>query len=128
MSHELGEKKAVLIVGHGSRLRYFQRPMEKLVHDLRKNKQYKKVYCCYLEITPPSLGDAIKASVEDGAEEILILPYFLLMGNHVKFDIPNIVKQAQKKYQSRAKLKLCPYLGYDEKILEVVQERLKGAL
>ncbi len=116
-----------MIVGHGSRLRHFQKAMQQLARDLNKDKRFKAVYCCYLEITAPSVPAAISTCVKDGAEEILILPYFLLMGNHVKSDIPNLVRAAQNQYRSRAKIKLSPYLGYDPKILAVVKRRLKEA-
>ena len=99
--------------------------MEQLAHQLRRDKRFPMVLCAYLEITPPSILDAIDQCVRQGADEILILPYFLLMGNHVKFDIPRIVSSAKRKYRFMAKIKLCPYLGYHEKITAVVKQRLE---
>ena len=101
--------------------------MEQAAKVLRRSRQFFSVDCAYLEITPPSISDAIDASVQKGAKKILVLPYFLLMGNHVKSDIPRIVSQARKKYRSQASVLLCPYLGYHKKIVSVMRERLKQA-
>ena len=122
------KKRAVLIVGHGSKLKGFQTSMEQLARRRKKDKRFPMVLCAYLEITPPSILEAICRCVQKGANEIMILPYFLLMGNHVKSDIPHLVSLARKKYRLQAKIVLCPYLGYHENILEVVKERLRQAL
>ncbi len=120
------KKKAVLIVGHGSKLKGFQRPMEQLARRLRQRKQYLIVLCAYLEITPPSIVDAIEHCIKKGADEVLVLPYFLLMGNHVKIDIPRIVSRAKKRYAKQAEIRLCPYLGYDDRLAEVAEKRLRA--
>jgi len=54
----------------------------------------------------------------------LVLPYFLLMGVHIKEDIPKIVRLLRRKYRAKIKIILCPYLGYHEKIVSVVSQRL----
>ena len=121
------KKRAVLIVGHGSKLKGFQKSMEQLARRIRRDRQFAIVLCAYLEITPPPISEAIDRCVQKGADEIRVLPYFLSMGNHVKSDIPRLVSLARKKYRGQAKIMLCPYLGYDEKIVAVVQERLDEA-
>jgi sirohydrochlorin ferrochelatase len=118
-------KTAVLIVGHGSRLKGFKKAIEKVASSLRRDGLFFLVQCAYLEVTPPSIPDAIDACVRKGAREVRILPYFLLMGNHVKTDIPEIALKAGRKYRGKAKITLCPYLGFHEKIVAVVKERLK---
>ena len=101
--------------------------MEKLAARLRQAGKHDFVSCAYLEITRPSIQESIDRFVQKGAKEVLVLPYFLLMGYHTKFDIPKIVSAQKKKYRQRARIKLCPYLGYHEKIVSVVQERLREA-
>ena len=101
--------------------------MEQLARRLKEDRRFSMVVCAYLEITPPSVLGAIDACVQKGSNEILVLPYFLSMGNHVKTDIPRLLALARKKYRREAKIALCPYLGYHEKIMAVVKERLKEA-
>ena len=118
------KKKALIIVGHGSRLRGFQAAMEKVARNFRADKSFGLVLCAYLEITPPSIPDAIDLCLKKGAREIFVLPYFLLTGRHVTEDIPKIVSAARKKHGRKVRIKLCSYLGYHEKIVEVARERI----
>lgn len=117
-------KRALLIIGHGSKQKGFQAAMEKVAKKLRQEKEFNWVDCAYLEVTPPLIPQAIDLCAQKGAKEISVLPYFLLTGLHVTVDIPEIVASARKKYRGRVKIKLCPYLGYDEKIVEVVRQRI----
>ena len=116
-----------MIVGHGSRIKGFEKTMERVASSLRHDGRFFLVKCAYLEITPPSVTAAIDVCVEKGASEVRVLPYFLLLGNHVRTDIPKLVAQAKKKYRGRAKIWLCPYLGFHEKIVAVVKDRLRQA-
>ena len=118
-------KRAVIIAGHGSRLAGFQKTMEQVARELRRDSRYPIVTCAYLEISAPSIAVAIERSVQKGADEIRILPYFLLMGNHVKTDIPRLAALERKKYKRRVKIVICPYLGYHKNLLAVVKDRLK---
>ena len=82
------------------------------------------VVCAYLEINKPSISDAILRAVRKGAREVRILPYFLLEGKHVVRDIPMIVRQARARHGAKVRIRLCPYLGYDTRIVSVVRDRL----
>ena len=99
--------------------------MEKVARRIKKGGGYFFVGCAYLEITPPSIGEAIEGCARKGADRIFILPYFLLKGRHTQSDIPRIVRQARKKYSGKVKVHLCQYLGYHEKIVEVVRKRIR---
>ncbi len=118
-------KKAAIIVGHGSKMRGFQAAMEKVALNLRNRGAFDFVSCAYLEITPPSIERAIDSLARRGATKIFVLPYFLLMGVHIREDIPKIVKSVRRKYRSQVEIILCPYLGYHERIVSVVSQRLR---
>ena len=113
----------MILVGHGSREAGFSWAMEKVASGIRSDKRFAGVSCAYLEIAKPSIEEAIDLSVEKRSKEIRILPYFVLTGRHVKSHIPEIVAAARKKY-SGVKIILCPYLGYDEKIVSVAKTRI----
>lgn len=85
---------------------------------------YASVRCAFLEINSPSIPNAIDMAIQDGAKEVRVLPYFLLTGRHVVNDIPRIIRDAKEHHGKRAKIVLCPYLGFDNKLVELVQERI----
>ena len=98
--------------------------MKKVAEALIKERRFGEVICAYLEITKPSIPEAIDGAVKGGASEIRVLPYFLLTGKHVTRHIPQIVARARRKHKNRVKILLCPYLGYHEKIVSVVKQRI----
>ena len=117
-------KKALVLVGHGSKLKGFQAPMEKVAKKIRGSQTFDFVECAYLEITSPLIPEAIDRFVEKSIREVFVLPYFVLKGMHTQVDIPEIIKVAQKKYKNKVKIVLCPYLGYDDGIVSLVQKRI----
>ncbi len=119
------KKVAVVLVGHGSREKGFQSAMEKVARRLKAQKKYDFVRCAYLEITPPSIPEAAAWCARKGARKIFVLPYFLLKGRHTQSDIPQIVKRLKAEYLGLVHIVLCPYLGYHDRLVSVVTERLR---
>lgn len=116
---------AIVLVGHGSKAAGFDKTMRQVVTKLTQQKKYASVCCAYLEINSPSIPEAIAAHIKNGAKEVRVLPYFLLTGRHVIHDIPKIVRDAQLRHAREAKVILCPYLGFDPKLVKLVQERIE---
>jgi len=53
------------------------------------------VACAYLELTEPSLSQAVAQAVEEGYLHIRVLPMFLGVGKHVREDLPVLMAQLQ---------------------------------
>ena len=98
--------------------------MQKVAGVLRRDKRFGSVLCCFLEVSGPSIPEAIGICIEKGAKEVRVLPYFVLTGKHVTRDIPRIVAEASHKHHGQARIILCSYLGYHQKIVDVVKERI----
>ena len=113
----------MVLVGHGSKAKGFDRAMKRVALRLR-GQDCGEVRCAYLEINRPSISEAIEKAARSGAREIRVLPYFVLAGKHVVRDIPKIVSEARRKHGRKIKIKLCPYLGYDERIVGVARDRI----
>lgn len=111
-----------ILVGHGSKTPGFDAPMKRTARALRAAGW--KVRLAYLEVNSPSIPEAVASAVGEGAREVRILPYFILKGKHVVKDIPGIVREARVRHGRSVRIRLCPYLGYDERIVEVVRRRL----
>ncbi len=109
-------KKAVLLVGHGSR-------------DPEGNKEFEaftrqaKMRYCMLDYVEPSLSTALSLLSAEGITDLAIIPYFLFAGGHVKNDIPNIIHSARSLYPKMA-IYLGQHLGLEKALLEVCAERL----
>ena len=97
--------------------------MKRVARSVRKGP-FSSVRCAYLEISGPSIPDAIEEAISEGAREVRILPYFVLSGRHIREHIPGIVSAEKKRWGKKARIVLCPYLGFDERIAAVVKARL----
>jgi len=84
------------------------------------------VKVAYLQFAEPDLPAAIKDCARNGAERIIIHPYFLSNGVHVTKDIPEMLREAKVLYPDREFLYTEP-LGIHEKLVQVVRERIYSA-
>ena len=115
---------AVVLVGHGSKARGFDTAMKRVARDLRRSLRA-DVRCAYLEINPPSIPEAIRQATAAGANDIRVLPYFLLSGRHTREDIPRIIRNEKTQHEKSIDITLCKYLGYDKNIVQVVRQRIR---
>ncbi len=75
-----------------------------------------------MELADPTISEAFEACVAQGADEIIVHPYFLSPGRHSKQDIPNMVKEVARNHPE-VSFRVTEPLGLHDKIIEVVLER-----
>ena len=91
-------KTAVIILFHGSRAERAGDTVRRIIHEVRRKGKYRIVEEAFLQHAKPGLMDAIKHCVQQGVDNIAIVPFFLQMGTHVTADIPLLVAEAKKHY------------------------------
>ena len=120
-------KPAVLLLGHGSRLLEANESMYRVASDLRATQQYLTVECAFLEINAPDIPAGLTNCQEAGATQIIVIPYFLHLGRHVKEDLPRIIAAWQNQNPSPQVILGQPF-GYSPRLVELVQDRIDEAL
>ena len=113
--------KALLLIAHGSRRQQSNDEVVVLAEKLKKNcsEQYSIVHAGFLELAEILIPDGIKRCVEDGATEIIILPYFLNSGRHVVEDIPNIVDETRPEFPG-IDIKVAQHLGASALMMDLL--------
>ena len=101
---------AIVLFAHGSRDPGWTEPFERLAARVRAERPDARVALAYLEITPPTLEDAVAALVAGGAREIAVVPVFLAPGGHVRRDLPLIVERLQGRHPG-ARFRVLPAIG-----------------
>ena len=93
---------ALLIVAHGSRRAESNEEIKALTEQVasRANEHFDLVDCAFLELADPLIPDGVNSMVERGAKSIVIVPYFLAKGAHVRDDIPEAVALAKAAHPS----------------------------
>jgi sirohydrochlorin ferrochelatase len=117
-------KTAVILLGHGSQADGGNVALREVADIIEKTGGL-KVIPAYLQFCEPSLPQAIEKAVADGAGKIVVMPYFLYMGNHVSKDIPEELGMMRAKYPG-VEMIMTGHLGAHPKLAEIVMERIKG--
>ncbi|CAN5801372.1 hypothetical protein BH10CHL1_BH10CHL1_48460 [soil metagenome] len=83
---------AVVLAGHGSLRNDSGEAMFQVAAQLRKQGVASVVEAGFLNYSSPTLAEAIAKCVAQGANDIIIQPYFLIAGVYVMNDLPGVVK------------------------------------
>ncbi|MCW3491483.1 sirohydrochlorin chelatase [Dethiobacter alkaliphilus] len=120
-------KKAVLLVGHGSRRAEANEALVYLADLLKKKRPETEMSYGYLQFAQPDLPAALEALDKKGIEEVAVVPVFLYEGIHIREDIPEVLAEEQKK-RPHMRLVQAPVLGIDERMAEIVLDRVDQGL
>ncbi len=126
MKNSENKKTAALLLGHGSRVKEANENMSKVVRGIQEKDVFLTVQPAFLELSPPTIPQGIKACVDEGAEKILIAPYFLHSGMHVRRDLPNVIREEAAKYPN---VKICygGNIGFHPVLVDIMLDRLMEA-
>ena len=120
-------KTAILLMAHGSRIPKANDAVREIAAMVRELGGYEIVQVSYREQHLPNIQQGIDACVAQGAERVLLVPYFLFVGAHVQEDLPEEMAEAKKRYPG-VEFAMGQHLGVHRKLAEVVNERIGEAL
>lgn len=121
----------LIMVGHGSRNPLYKEGLEKLADIIRSRLRFKIVETAYMAINTPGIEEAIEAAVKKGATKIVLIPVFMVAGNHTAKDIPKTLGLNEgERVVKRGGLEIIygDPLGPDWRIAEIIEERAFQAL
>ncbi len=118
--------KILFIVAHGSRREESNTEIRLLAKQVANNMPFfiDDVIVAFLELSSPTIGEAIDICLQKGVEELFILPYFLSAGNHVVKDIPHKIDAAIKNRQD-TKIKILPHIGRSQEMVKIITSTLR---
>jgi len=114
---------AIILLGHGSRVPGAGKGMEKVAGRLKEKYGYPCVEVCFASRLGPHFPEIFKKCVDQGAEEVLVIPYFLHEGLHLLLDIPQMLQEEVKKFP-HVKLIFGKSLGFDDGLVDLVEQRI----
>ncbi len=116
-------KTAVILVDHGSRREESNELLLQVVEAYRQHTDWQIVEPAHMELAEPSIATAFARCVEQGAERVVVFPYFLGPGRHWKHDIPALAAGASQACGDVEFLVTAP-LGLHKLMLEVIDQRI----
>jgi sirohydrochlorin ferrochelatase len=124
--NDIPSRLAVLLIAHGSRRNEANLDLPRLADAIRARAIYPIVEIAYLELAEPTIDRGGRACVEQGAERVLMLPYFLSAGAHVTDDLDRSRKELAAQFPNIEFL-LCRPLSLHPLLVEIVLDRLRDA-
>jgi len=118
-------RRALIILGHGSRNALATQQFQELISQLRLHSQV-PVYEAFMELSEPNLDTAFAAAVAAGADELVVQPCFLFAGNHIESDIPTRLVDLATKYP-HVSVRYGRPLGPDARLIDILLERAQEA-
>ena len=116
------KKIDVLLIGHGSKDPNAKTSLQYVVDGLKDS--YQNVTLCWLEIEEPNINQGVEACAKSNPNVLIIVPYFLHRGAHVKRDIYEDLNPAIEKSEIK-NIFITKHLGTDDKLIDLVIERAK---
>lgn len=89
---------AILLFAHGSAVEEANQGIRDLAARIQSQGAYAYVRAAFLGPGQPELGPAIAAAVGAGFHRVVVIPYFLTEGKHLRLDLPRLVAAEKQKF------------------------------
>jgi len=132
----LTSSAGLVLVGHGSEFGSYKETVEQLASIIRKRSHFRTVKVGYMEISSPTIHDALSSAVDEGAEKLVVVPVLLAESRHTMQDIPKLLgmQDGQNrgtlsfKGHSNVEVVYCKPIGPDRRLAEIMLDRADEAL
>ena len=112
----------ILLIGHGSSDKNARDAFVYIVNTLRPF--YRAVKFCFLELDEPNIQQGLKNLLDNNPKVVILMPYFLHKGAHIKRDVIGDVNEALKKHRFENAF-MTSHLGVDKKLIDLLIERAR---
>lgn len=119
------EKRAAIIVGHGSVLSDAGSTMLRIADRLHQQQDLPRVMAGFLNYSQPTFAEAVEGCLDEGAVTIVVQPYFLIAGSYVQDGLQQVIATAQRQHP-HVQFVQTDVLGAHSLLLELAQARLQS--
>lgn len=120
-------KTGLIVFAHGSSVVTANQAVEKVAADMAVAGRYETYETAFLESARPDLKEAVARLTAKGVERIIVLPYFLTLGIHLKRDLPRIVDELALIHKG-VEIKVTEPLDGHPALKEILLDRARRAL
>jgi sirohydrochlorin ferrochelatase len=91
-------KTGIVLFAHGSPVEDANRGVHDLAAGIEAAGPYDYVRAAFLDSAQPDLAASVRQAAEAGIERVVVIPYFLTVGLHLRRDLPKLVAAAQAEH------------------------------
>jgi sirohydrochlorin cobaltochelatase len=117
--------EAILLVAHGDREGEAQKVLSQIGSQLRKRFPERNIYEAVLLAHPEHLHvvNVLERLIAEGVNDLVIFPWFLFAGPHVRKDLPGLIADVQSRHP-HFQCSLLEPLGADPILIDLLGQRL----
>jgi sirohydrochlorin ferrochelatase len=119
-------RRALQLIAHGSRHPEANADLHHFADEFRRRGGYDVVIASFLELAEPSIEQGATLCVAQGAERVVLLPFFLSAGVHVQRDLTDARERLAVRFP-HVDFRLAEPLGRHPLLLKVVEARAREA-
>jgi len=108
-------KRALVLFAHGARAQSWAAPFERLREQSQSRLPDVPVRLAFLELMEPRLPAAVDALVDEGVDEITVVPVFLGQGGHLLRDLPQLADAIRAAHPG-LRLEVAGAIGEDPQV------------
>ena len=110
---------ALVLFAHGARDPRWAAPFERLQQLVQAQSPGSIVALAFLELMTPRLPELVAQLIDQGCDDVTVVPVFLGQGGHVLRDLPVIAEQLRQDHP-RLTLKVVGAVGEDAAVLNAI--------
>jgi len=92
------QRQGIIVVDHGSRRAASNEWLDLVVSQFRAASENGIVEPAHMELAEPTIGQAYDRCVDQGANLVVVSPFFLLDGRHWTEHLPELSAAAQRRH------------------------------
>jgi sirohydrochlorin ferrochelatase len=119
-------RTALLLMAHGSQHAEANADLFHIAAELRAQGRYAVVEASFLELAPPAIEEGGARCVSQGAERVVMVPYFLSAGVHVRRDLTACRDRLAARFR-HVQFILAEALGRHPLLVKILGDRVREA-
>lgn len=92
-------KTGIIVFAHGSSVETANEAVRAVTAEVARAGGFTLIDTAFLEAAKPDLTEAVDRMARNGASRVVVIPYFLTLGVHLKRDLPLLVEELSRRHE-----------------------------
>lgn len=119
-------KTGIIIFAHGSSVASANEAVRRVSAEAAATGGFALYETAFLDVEPTLLNAASRL-ISQGADQVLVIPYFLTLGLHLQRDLPRMVREAELQHPG-VSIRVAPPLDGHPALSQILADRVRETL
>jgi len=119
-------KNGVVLIAHGSRREEANMEIRTLAQQVKDADRSGLYEVAFMQFGSPDLKEAVARLAAQGVQQVVVMPLFLITGNHVTQDIPAELAELRPQYPD-VEFIMARHFAAHPALVQIIQDRINEA-